>query len=52
MTVRVLAALLVIGLLLLVATVGVPFRGGKAQRVEEEFGLAEEISADAAVARE
>lgn len=51
-TATTLLSLLVIGILLLVATVGVPFRGGKAHRVEEELGLAEEISADAAVARE
>jgi putative spermidine/putrescine transport system permease protein len=51
-TATTLLSLLVIGIMLLVATVGVPFRGGKAQRVEEELGLAEEISADAALARE
>jgi putative spermidine/putrescine transport system permease protein len=41
-------SLLVIGLLLMVASVKVPFRGSKVQRVEEELGLTEGISADAA----
>ena len=42
-------SLLVIGLLLVLGSVRLPFRGGgKTQRVEEELGLADEISADAA----
>ena len=42
-------SLLVIGLLLVLGSVRLPFRGGgKTQRVEEELGLAEEISADTA----
>jgi hypothetical protein len=32
-------------LLLVLASVRNPFRGGRAQRVEEELGIAEEISA-------
>jgi putative spermidine/putrescine transport system permease protein len=38
-------SLLLIGLLLVLASVRVPFRGAKTQRVEEELGIAEEISA-------
>ena len=38
-------SLLVIAILLVLASVRVPFRGGRAQRVEEELGIAEEISA-------
>jgi putative spermidine/putrescine transport system permease protein len=38
-------SLLVIVLLLVLASVRVPFRGAKTQRVEEELGIAEEISA-------
>jgi putative spermidine/putrescine transport system permease protein len=45
-TATTLLSLLVIGMLLVVGSVRVPFRGGKATRVEEEFGEAEEISAD------
>ena len=42
-------SLLVIGLLLVLASVRLPFRGGgRTRRVEEELGLADEISADAA----
>ena len=44
-TATTLLSLLVIGLLLVLASVRVPFRGGKTQRVEEELGLAEEIRA-------
>jgi putative spermidine/putrescine transport system permease protein len=44
-TATTLLSLLVIGLLLVLASVRVPFRGGKTQRVEEELGIAEEISA-------
>jgi putative spermidine/putrescine transport system permease protein len=46
-------SLLVIGLLLVLGSVRLPFRGGgKTQRVEEELGLAEEISADTAAVGE
>jgi putative spermidine/putrescine transport system permease protein len=38
-------SLLIIVLLLVLASVRVPFRGAKTQRVEEELGIAEEISA-------
>jgi putative spermidine/putrescine transport system permease protein len=38
-------SLLVIAILLVLASVRVPFRGGKTQRVEEELGIAQEISA-------
>ena len=38
-------SLLLIGLLLVLASVRLPFRGAKTQRVEEELGIAEEISA-------
>jgi putative spermidine/putrescine transport system permease protein len=38
-------SLLVIVVLLVLASVRVPFRGAKTQRVEEELGIAEEISA-------
>jgi putative spermidine/putrescine transport system permease protein len=38
-------SLLLIGLLLVLASVRNPFRGGRAQRVEEELGIAAEISA-------
>jgi putative spermidine/putrescine transport system permease protein len=41
-------SLLVIGLLLVLASVRLAFRGGKTRLVEEELGLADEISADAA----
>jgi putative spermidine/putrescine transport system permease protein len=44
-TATTLFSLLVIGLLLVLASVRLPFRGGKTQRVEEELGIAEEISA-------
>jgi len=44
-TATTLLSLLVIGLLLVLASVRVPFRGGRAQRVEEELGIAEEITA-------
>jgi putative spermidine/putrescine transport system permease protein len=43
-------SLLVIGILLALASVRVPFRGGSVQRMEEELGLAEEISAADAAA--
>jgi putative spermidine/putrescine transport system permease protein len=44
-------SLLVIGLLLVLGSVRLPFRGGgKTQRVEEELGLADEITAAAAAA--
>jgi putative spermidine/putrescine transport system permease protein len=46
-------SLLVIGLLLVLGSVRLPFRGsGKTQRVEEELGLAPELSADTAAVRE
>ena len=46
-------SLLVIGLLLVLASVRLPFRGGgKTQRVEEELGLAPELIADTAAVRE
>jgi putative spermidine/putrescine transport system permease protein len=38
-------SLLIIVLLLVLASVRVPFRGARTQRVEEELGIAEEISA-------
>jgi putative spermidine/putrescine transport system permease protein len=44
-TATTLLSLILIGLLLVLASVRVPFRGGKTQRVEEELGIAEEISA-------
>jgi putative spermidine/putrescine transport system permease protein len=44
-TATTLLTLLVIVLLLVLASVRVPFRGGKTQRVEEELGIAEEITA-------
>jgi putative spermidine/putrescine transport system permease protein len=44
-TATTLLSLLLIGLLLALASVRLPFRGGKTQRVEEELGIAEEISA-------
>jgi putative spermidine/putrescine transport system permease protein len=44
-TATTLLTLLVIVLLLVVASVRLPFRGGKTQRVEEELGIADEISA-------
>jgi len=47
-TATTLLSLLVIGILLVLASVRVPFRGGKVQRVEEELGLAAGIAADAA----
>jgi putative spermidine/putrescine transport system permease protein len=40
-------SLLLIGVLLVLASVRVPFRGAAARRVEEELGLTEEISAGA-----
>ena len=43
-------SLLVIGVVLVLASVRLPFRGGKTQLVEEELGLADEISADTAEA--
>jgi putative spermidine/putrescine transport system permease protein len=43
-------SLLVIALLLVLASVRVPFRGAKVQRVEEELGLAEGIRAESAAA--
>ena len=46
-TATTLLSLLLIGLLLVLASVRLPFRGGKTQRVEEELGLADEITADA-----
>jgi putative spermidine/putrescine transport system permease protein len=49
-TATTLLSLLVIGILLVLASVRVPFRGGSVQRVEEELGIAEEISADSAAA--
>jgi putative spermidine/putrescine transport system permease protein len=45
-TATTLLSLLLIGLLLVLASVRLPFRGGKTQRVEEELGLADEITAD------
>jgi putative spermidine/putrescine transport system permease protein len=45
-TATTLLSLLLIGLLLALASVRLPFRGGKTQRVEEELGLADEITAD------
>jgi putative spermidine/putrescine transport system permease protein len=41
-------SLLVIGILLVLGSVRVPFRGGKTESVEEELGIAEGISADSA----
>jgi putative spermidine/putrescine transport system permease protein len=38
-------SLLVIGVLLVLGSVRVPFRGGKAESVEEELGIAQELSA-------
>jgi putative spermidine/putrescine transport system permease protein len=49
-TATTLFSLLVIALLLVLASVRVPFRRGKVQRVEEELGLTEGISAEAAAA--
>jgi len=48
-TATTLLSLLLIGLLLVLASVRLPFRGGKTQRVEEELGLADEITADSTV---
>jgi putative spermidine/putrescine transport system permease protein len=42
-------SLLIIAILLVLASVRVPFRGGKVQRVEEELGLAEGLGAETAL---